>query len=359
MRDKRSVDELSIAELERILAIRRREARQERLRHLEAQGRRLPAAPVADPVPSPPPPLDPQQHEAAEDLEPVEPPVTYDITDELPRFEDEVEVERLPRRKPERPAATGPHAPRQRGLWDKVLLGVEILGVIGIVAVLVFGGYLVINENDKIEALEKQSAQIQRDAEAMRITPTPAPELSIRLADYVLPGGHKYQDGVGVFNLDELPESIRPAAVQLLNVAPQAEIVERPPSAPARIQIPRIGVDNSIYAGDDWYQLQKGVGHFPGSANPGERGNLVLSAHNDIFGEIFRYLPQLEPGDEIRVQAKNGQWYTYIVREGIKVNPDDTWVLAQGNDSITTLITCYPYRVDTHRWVVFAELVED
>lgn len=361
MRDKRPVDELTVEELERILIVRKREARQERLRRYEHQGRRLPVA-SAEPVPELPPP---QQHEAAQAIEPVEPPITYDITGDLPRFEDELEAEaiaqrrRQPAPRPERGNGSGPRVSRRRAAWDKLLLAVEVLGVVGIVAVLVVGGYLIVNENNKIDALEEKSAQIQRDAEAMRITPTPAPELSIRLADYVLPGGHTYQNGVGVFNLEELPESIRRAAVQQLNYAPQADIVERPPSSPARIRIPKINVDATIYGGDDWYQLQKGVGHFAGSGNPGARGNMVLSAHNDIFGEIFRYIPELKPGDEIEVMAVDGRWYTYIVREGIKVKPTDVWVLQQGSDSIATLITCYPYQVDNFRWVVFAELVED
>jgi hypothetical protein len=62
MRDKRPVDELSIEELERILAIRKREARMERLRHYEGNGRvvapdapiaRNPKAPVEPVVPEP------------------------------------------------------------------------------------------------------------------------------------------------------------------------------------------------------------------------------------------------------------------------------------------------------------------
>ncbi|MBN2303615.1 MAG: class D sortase [Anaerolineae bacterium] len=373
MRDKRSVDELSVQELERILVIRKREARQERLRNYETQGRRLPTAlpaALSDEPTLEPTALLPQQHEAAYALQPVEPPVTYDITDDLPRFEDELEREHAQRSKQQRqivpyresaPASASYAAParRPRRVWDKLLLAVEILGVVGIVAVLAVGGYLIIDENDKIDALAEKSAQIQREADAMRATPTLAPELRVRLSDYVLPGGHKYNDGVGTFNLDELPESVRSAAVAQLNYAPQVDITERPPSAPARIRIPKFDLDASIYGGDDWYGLQKGVGHLAGSVNPGERGNMVLSAHNDIYGELFRRLPELEVGDEIQVMAKDNRWYTYVVRETTIVGPNDVWVLRQGSDAITTLITCYPYQVDTHRFIVFAELVEN
>jgi sortase A len=195
----------------------------------------------------------------------------------------------------------------------------------------------------------------------MRATPTPLPELSIQLADYVLPGGHYSPDvtgGEGAFNLDELPASIRPMVMAQL-VAPQAERFTPQASSPVRIVIdtPQVQVDASIYGGDDWYNLVKGVGHYLGSANPGEDANMVLTAHNDIYGEIFRDIQYLEPGDEIRVQANNGRWYTYVVFDKQIVEPSDVWVLEPGNSPIVTLITCHPYRVDTQRMIVFGKLV--
>jgi sortase A len=368
MRDRRPVDELSIEELERLLAIRKREARQQRLRRFEDRGRRVPIAAPVDQVTeaedrSASAPTLPQQHEAALDMEPVEPPVSYDITDDVPRFEDDIETERKQHRpkQPKRAQAStvlASDGSPPRALWDTILLGVEMVGVAGIVALLILGVYFVINESSKIEALEEQSAQIQRDAEAMRPTPSPRPELRVQLSDYVLPGGHHYNEGIGTFNLDELPESIKPAAIAQLNRAPLAEITERPAYSPDVIEIPAIGVNASIWGGDDWYQMQKGVGHFLGSANPGEDANMVLSAHNDIFGEIFKNIEDLESGDEIRVRAMDGRWYTYSVYDKQVVNPSDTWVLEPGNQPIVTLITCYPYQVDTHRIVVFARLKE-
>jgi sortase A len=354
MRDKRPVDELSVEDLERILVIRKREVRQRRLQRYDEEGRRLPAAPTPEP---------PHQHEAAEDLPPVEPPVTYDITGDVPRFEDELETEshRKERSRPTRPQPQAVLVSRRRAAWDKVLLAVEVLGVIGIVVVLVAGGYLVINEIDKIDALDEKSAQIQRDADAIRPTPSPAPLLSIKLSDYVLPSGHYSPDAAGgaAFNLDELPESVRPVAMAQI-LAPQAERVEPQPSQPVGIEIStdRVQVSASIYGGDDWANLQKGVGHYTGSANPGEDGNMVLSAHNDIYGEIFRDIQYLEPGDEMRVQARNGRWYTYVVYQKQVVAPSAVGVLERGNEPIVTLITCHPYRVDNMRMVVFARLRE-
>ena len=362
MRDRRPVDELTIEELERILAIRKREARQARLHKLQAQGRRVPLSAPLD-TPPEPLPLPPQQHEAAEDVPPPEPPVTYDITDDVPRFEDELPARPQPPRpvEPEGTPAPAPARSRRRAVWDKVLLAVEIAAVLGVIVVLAAGVYLLILESDRIEALEQKSADIQRDAEALRVTPTPLPELSVQLSDYVLPGGHYSPDvtgGEGAFNLEELPASIRPVAMAQLT-APRAERITPQPSSPVRIVIntPRVQVDASIYGGDDWYSLQKGVGHYLGSASPGESGNMVLTAHNDIYGEIFRDIQYLEPGDEIRVQANDGRWYTYVVSHKEVVAPTEVRVLERGNEPIVTLITCHPYRVDNMRMVVFGKLL--
>lgn len=358
MRDKRPVDELSIEELERILAVRKREARQERLRRYENQGRRLPTA-SASVEPTPPP----QQHEAAEHIPPIEPPVTYDLTDEVPRFEDDLdeEFEAVGRKQP-KPSSNGHQAgPRSRKKWDRMLLAVEVFAVLGIVGVLAVGGYLIAAENDRLKALDRKSAEIQQEAAAMRPTPSPAPELSIRRSDYVLPGGHYSPDetgGIGVFNVDELPESVRPAVMAQLTAPQQIEAVPQQPLSPVRIEIPAIDVRANIYGGDDWYSMEKGVGHLTGSANPGEQANMVLSAHNDIYGEIFRKIEFLEPGDEVYVEANNGQRFTYVVTDKQIVEPDDTWVMERGNEAIVTLITCHPYRVDTKRMIVFAELRE-
>lgn len=368
MRDKRPVDELTIEELERILAIRRRAARVDRLRSLETQGRRLPTLSPADTLPeslAPPP----QQHEAAEDVPLVEPPITYDITGDVPRFEDELEAEVVERRKKQavqRPPAArnGTSAPvsRRRAAWDKFLLAVEVLGVIGIVAVLGVGGYFLIVENDRINKLSEKSAEVQREADAQRPTPTPPPELTVQLSNYVLPGGHYSPETTGgqaAFNVDELPNSIRPMAMAQLS-APQAEREVPQATGPVRIVIStsRVKIDASVYGGDDWETLKRGVGHYLGSANPGENGNMVLSAHNDIYGQIFRHIQYLEPGDEIRIQANDNRWYTYVVYDKQVVEPDAVGVMARGNQPIVTLITCHPYQVDNQRMVVFARLVQ-
>jgi sortase A len=122
------------------------------------------------------------------------------------------------------------------------------------------------------------------------------------------------------------------------------------------IEIPGIGVNAPIVPGVyDWEQLKRGVGHHTGSALPGESGNMVLAAHNDIYGEIFRDLNKLSPGDEFTISTGT-RAYTYVVTKIDIVEPTEVDVMRPTGHASATLISCYPYRINTQRIVVFADL---
>jgi sortase A len=92
-----------------------------------------------------------------------------------------------------------------------------------------------------------------------------------------------------------------------------------------------------------------------GSPNPGEKGNIVLSAHNDIYGEAFRDLDKLKVGDEIILTTQK-QDHVYTVVDSAIVDPNRVDLLNQTPEAVVTLISCYPYLVDTQRIVVLAQL---
>jgi sortase A len=146
-----------------------------------------------------------------------------------------------------------------------------------------------------------------------------------------------------------LPSPVQPGAIVSIPT-PGAQ-------AASRIVIPSIDVDSVVVEGDSWEDLKKGVGHHLQTANAGEKGNAVYSGHVDVYGEVFRRLEELKPGDLVTVYA-GIQLYRYEVKRIRVVSPKETSVLAATSDATLTLITCYPYRVDTHRLVVIAKLVE-
>jgi sortase A len=127
------------------------------------------------------------------------------------------------------------------------------------------------------------------------------------------------------------------------------------PRQASRMTIPAINVDAPVVEGDGWEELKMGAGHRIGSANPGERGNMVISGHNDVYGEIFRHLEDVRIGDEVIVYAGDTP-YRYSVVARMVVEPTEVSLLEPTPNATLTLITCHPYMVDTHRLVVIAEL---
>jgi sortase A len=130
-------------------------------------------------------------------------------------------------------------------------------------------------------------------------------------------------------------------------------------TATARISIPRIGIRNApIY---DRGTNSKGimliapgyaVTHYSFSAAYGT-GNAVLYGHDDIQGNIFGHLYDLAAGDLIQITVA-GQTQTYTVSGHQIVAPTAVGVLAPTGDVRLTIITCWPFNVDTKRWIVTA-----
>jgi sortase A len=121
-----------------------------------------------------------------------------------------------------------------------------------------------------------------------------------------------------------------------------------------RIEIPRLRLSAVIKAGADARTLQLAVGHIPGTALPGERGNVGLAGHRDTF---FRRLRNVRNDDEIRVTTPE-RVYSYRVQRTDVVEPTDVWVLERTEYSALTLVTCYPFNYigsAPQRFVVRAE----
>jgi sortase A len=79
------------------------------------------------------------------------------------------------------------------------------------------------------------------------------------------------------------------------------------------------------------------------------------SAHDDVYGELFRYLDRLVPGDRVILYTQQRQ-YVYIVTQTLIVEPTQVEVMAYTADPTITLISCYPYLINKQRIVVFAKL---
>ena len=317
MPDRRPIDQVPTEELERILAIRKRKERAQRLRRLAVQGRIAQAEPSAQaPAADQPTPV----------LEPAGRPTGRYRTIEVGGEQESPE---------EKPARRGI---AWGWVFNKFLLFVEIAALVGLVLVLA-SSFLSLRELN------------QSVKEALTPSPTETPRPLIDAV--VLPSGHRPPTAPGVVepNLDEIPEHLR----RLVQAVTPLPIPTQGPEQPSRIVIKSISVDAPVVQGDDWEQLKKGVGQHLRSANPGERGNMVLSAHNDVFGEIFRNLEKVELKDEILVYS-GSRVFRYVASQKRVIEPTEVSVMYPTSDPTLTLITCYPYLVDNKRIVVIAEL---
>lgn len=221
---------------------------------------------------------------------------------------------------------------RHTGL-DNFLFVVEIIAIIGLLFI-IFNG---------VNLLRDLNQQVASAIEPPTLTPTPL------ITAVVLPGGHvpPVAGQENRFNEAEIPEHLRPLMQSYANLP----LPTQSPQQARQIQIPAIGVNAPVVLGDGWEQLKKGVGQHIGTANPGDRGNLVLSAHNDIFSEIFRDLDKLKEGDEVIIITQDRS-FTYVITSSQTVEPTRVDLLAQTSESMITLISCYPYLVDNKRIVV-------
>jgi sortase A len=137
----------------------------------------------------------------------------------------------------------------------------------------------------------------------------------------------------------------------------------RPPDLPpasvmnglvGRMEIERLGLSVMVAEGTDGTTLRRAAGHVPGTALPGEPGNIGITGHRDTF---FRPLNQIQIDDVITLTTLWGEFHYRVVATEI-VNPEDVGVLGPTGGETLTLVTCYPFYfvgAAPNRFIVRAE----
>jgi sortase A len=295
-----SPEDLSVAELRRLLMEKQREQHQARLEHFRRTGRVI----IVEPQPA---------------------------SAGLGDLRSDVLVEDSILQPPGRLKS------RSRLWLDRLLLLVELAAVAGLALILLNGFNLL--------------STLNREVSSAIVLPTLTPTPLIDAV--VLPSGHIPPNlaGGGQPNEAEIPENLRPLAQSFANLP----LPTPGPQQAVRLQIPALKIDSPVVQGDGWDQLKKGIGQHVGTPNPGQKGNVVLSAHDDVFGQIFQYLDKLKPGDQV-ILFSSQRSFTYVVRQSQIVEPTQVEVMNQTPEAIVTLISCYPYMVDNKRIAVTAYL---
>jgi sortase A len=176
-----------------------------------------------------------------------------------------------------------------------------------------------------------------------------------------------------------LPESPPPSeampTLRATSAPPVATVPARQAVSPERLLIPSIELDVLVEP-VGWFTIQldgalygqwQVPDHFAAgwhltSAGLGERGNTVLNGHHNVYGQVFRRLEEVRPGDELTLIGGQRE-YAYTVEERTILaergepiearlrNAD--WVMPTDDERVT-LITCWPYTSNTHRLVLVA-----
>ncbi|NKZ07592.1 class E sortase [Actinomadura latina] len=133
----------------------------------------------------------------------------------------------------------------------------------------------------------------------------------------------------------------------------------------ALLRVPRFGPSYryTVVEGVGVADLRKGPGHYPGTAGPGEIGNMAIAGHRTTYGAPFNRNGELAPGDEILIDTAAAT-YVYRVTKRVVVRPSRTDVTAPvpgrpgrgPREAMLTLTTCHPKFSAAYRLVVFAEL---
>ncbi len=121
------------------------------------------------------------------------------------------------------------------------------------------------------------------------------------------------------------------------------------------IRIPALGIDRTLHQGISLYNIDRGPSHWPGTAEPGELGNVVVAGHRTTHGGPFRGIDQLVEGDEV-IFGLDGETFVYRVVGNEVVLPSGLHIVEQTEAHTATLFACHPPGSAQYRYVVHLEL---
>lgn len=180
--------------------------------------------------------------------------------------------------------------------------------------------------------------------------------LSDNDVDRILAKAEEYNKAVATYSYDNGIANYGDTYKEIINS--YDDILNFGNSLIGYIEIPSINVYLPIYHGDLDNVLDKGSAHMKGTSFPigGTGTHAVISAHSGYPRQkFFDDIDKLEKGDTFSITVLNKK-LEYKVTEINIVKPTDTsHTRVQKRKDLVTLVTCYPYGVNTHRLLVIAE----
>jgi sortase A len=122
-----------------------------------------------------------------------------------------------------------------------------------------------------------------------------------------------------------------------------------------RLVAPSMDADVVVIQGTETGDLQRGPGHYPTTALPGQGRTVAIAGHRTTYGAPFRKIDKMERGDEITLEMPYAD-LVYEVTETRIVEPEDVEIVDDIGRERLVLTACHPLYSAAQRYVVFADL---
>jgi len=257
-------------------------------------------------------------------------------------------------------------SPPERGGW-RYAIGTLGKGLIAL-GLLMFGFIAYLLWGTGFETARAQRELTERFTETLESTPTataPAGDshtADLGIDDETATGGDAGSTGINRPDTDDPniadPNTAGPAPQELgvdQGIGPIA--IGEPVT---RLEIPSLGLDEIVVAGVGIGELKLGPGHFPETPLPGQYGRASIAGHRTTYGQPFRHIDRLEPGDLMITTTQAGR-FVYEVTDSMVVMPNDYHVVNTTFPEFAnlTLVSCHPAFSSSRRLVVNGLLVAE
>ncbi len=150
---------------------------------------------------------------------------------------------------------------------------------------------------------------------------------------------------------------VQPVDLPVPENAPPDAHADTPYVVHGNLSLPSIGVSQPLHEGVTLTAINHGPSHWPGTAMPGQLGNVVVAGHRTTYSRPFYDLDLLSPGDPLVFTMNDGTVWTYELTGTSLVGPDDTHIVVQTPERTATLFACHPKGSAAQRIVAHFRLV--
>ena len=157
-----------------------------------------------------------------------------------------------------------------------------------------------------------------------------------------------------------VPATAAPAGTRDLPVpqdSPADPYAPTPAVVHGTLELPTIAVAEPLHEGVTLTAINRGPSHWPGTAMPGQLGNVVVAGHRTTYTQPFHDLDLLGPGDPLVFTMADGSVWTYELTSTEIVGPDAMHIVDQSSEHTATLFACHPKGSAAERIVAHFRLV--